>query len=815
MTPASDSRYALKLLLREKGFATAALLTLALCIGANAAVFSVLNGVLLRPLPFEAAERLVSIYNSYPLAGVERGGAAVPDYYDRQELPALEHVALYTTAGFTVGEAGRPERLTGLAVTPSLFGMLGVPAAVGRTFLAEEGEPGNERQAVLSWGLWQEQFGGAADALGRSIRIDEVPHTIVGVMPRNFVFHESNVRLWVPLAFTAEQRSDNARHTNNWGMLARLRPGATVAQAQQQVNAQNAAVEERLPQFRDLLAQVGFRTVVADYRSELTREVRGTLWLLQAGVLLVLLIGLVNIANLVLVRASARQRELATRAALGAAPARLARQLVTESLVLAFAGGLLGLALAWAAIGAFAAFAVERLPRGAEIALDVPTLLVALALSALGGLVFSTAPIWQLRRADLSTILRDEGRAGTAGRRTAAWRGGLVVAQVSLAFALLTGAGLMVASYARTLAVEPGFRTDVLAAAISLPVTRYPDPASRRQFADRLLEGLRTTPGIAAAAVTSVLPFGNEMNASVITPEGYEPRPDDPLVAPVNTRASDGYFETLGIELVAGRTFNRADADGAPLVVVLDRYLAERFWPGQDPLGRRIAQGVVGVDTEDPTYRTVVGVVENVRIGSLTGEQPLGHIYFPAAQWPAASFSVAVRGGGQPTAAAGALRAAVAALDPDLPLYDVRTMEERIAGTVAADRLRMLLLGGFGGLALFLAAVGLYGVLAYSVSRRTAEIGIRMALGSSTADIFRVVLAQGARLVALGLVLGLAGSLALAHLIRSMLYGVEPRDPLVLAAVLVLLAATAFVACVVPARRATRVDPVTAIREGA
>jgi putative ABC transport system permease protein len=809
-----DTRFAVKLLLKNRAFTISAVLTLALCIGANTAIFSVLNSVLLKPLPFEGANRLVRIYNSYPVAGVERGGAAAPDYFDRRELPALESVAMATGQGMTIGESGRPERVRGRAVTPSFFELLGVAPVVGRTFLPEEGEPEANRVAVLSWGLWQERYGGAGDVAGSTIRINDVTHTIVGVMPRNFVFEDSETRLWVPIAFTAAQRGDNARHSNNWDMIARLRPGSTVAQAQQQIDALNAQIAERLPQLRELLSQVGYRAVVVDYRADTTRDVRGTLLLLQAGVIVVLLIGCINIANLVLVRSTARHRELATRAALGAGRRRLATQMLTESIVLALLGGIAGVLVGWAAVRAFARFATTDLPRSVEIGMDPLTLLVSLAVAGFAGVLFGAMPVARLLHADLSTVFRDEGRSGTAGRTTGTWRSALVVAQVSLAFALLVGAGLMLVSFARTLDVDPGFdAADVVTARLPLPVTRYPDAQARRTFAAQLLERVRALPGVQYAAVTSMLPFGGEMNASAVTPEGFEPRADDPLIAPVNTLASTDYFDAMGIDVVAGRAFTEADAAGALPVAMVDRYLAERFWPGADPIGKRLGQGVATAGDEI-VFRTVVGVVEDVRVASLTGDQPLGHFYIPAAQQPTAQPFLVVRTSLPLEAVAGPLRRVVLELDPDLPLADVRPLGARLADSVATERLRMLLLVGFGGLALFLAAIGLYGVLAYSVTQRSAEIGIRMALGSSARAVFTLILRQGAKLVGLGLGLGVIGSIAAGRMLQSMLYGVRPNDPFILASVLAVLAVTGVVACILPARRAMRVDPMIAIREG-
>jgi predicted permease len=814
-SPARDIRHGVRLLVKHRAFTAAALLTLALCIGANTAIFSVLNSVLLKPLPFEGADRLVRIYSAYPGAGVERGGASVPDYYDRQRLPAFEHVALFTGRGMTVGESGRPERVRGAEVTPSFFAMLGVPAMVGRTFAEAEGEAGSHRVAVLSWGLWQERFGGEGDAVGRTIRIDDVAYDIVGVMPRNFVFEDRETRVWVPLVFSAEDRSDQMRHANNWEMIARLRPGVGLGQAQQQIDALNAATDERLPQYRELLTAAGFHTIVTGYHSDLTRDVRGTLWLLQAGVVLVLLIGTINIANLVLVRSTSRHRELATRAALGADRRRLAGQMLTESLVLALLGGVLGVIVGWLAVRGFSSFAMPDLPRSAEIAVDATTLLAAFGVAAVAGLLFGALPVARLFRADLSSVFRDEGRSGTASRATHAWRGALVVAQVALAFALLVGAGLMIASFARTLGVDPGFRpTNVLTAAVSLPVTRYADAAARRNFSDQLLERVRAVPGVESADITDVLPFGGSYNASAVMAEGYEPGPGESLVAPVNSRVGVEYFDAMGIRVRAGRAFDRGDIAGALPVAIVDRTLAQRYWPNEDAIGRRIAPGVP-IDGMAAEFRTIVGVVDDVRVRSLTGDEPIGHFYVPVAQEPTAQPFIVVRTALPPETITNALRTAVLDLDADLPLHGVRTLETRLAESLAAERLRMILLGAFGVLALFLAATGLYGVLAYSVAQRQAEIGIRMALGSSAAAIFALVLRQGARLVAIGLAFGVIGSIVLGRIVRSMLYGVAPADPVVLLGVLAALTATAFAACVLPARRAMQVEPMSAMRDSA
>jgi predicted permease len=811
-----DVRYAVKLLAKQRGFTAAALLTLALCIGANTAMFSVVRSVLLKPLPFRDGQDIVYMTNSYPGAGIERASTGIPDYYDRIERTTVfSHLALLQSRGMTIGEPGRPERITGMAVTPSLFPLLFTDAAHGRTFTPEEGEPGAARVALISHGMWQEQYAGARDVLGKTIRINEVAHEIVGVMPRGFAFHQPDARVWVPLAFTPEQRADDRRHSNSWEMVGRLKPGATVAQAQRELDQINAQNDERFPQFREVLRKAGYRSIAANYQEDLTRDVRSTLWLLQGGVLFVLLIGCVNIANLILVRATSRHRELATRSALGAAHVRLVRQLMTESLVLAILGGALGVALGWLGMRTFATIAGDELPRATEITLDATVMLAALGVSVVVGLLFGVIPVARLLRGDMSSVFREEGRTGTATHRTHALRGALVVAQVSLAFALLIGAGLMISSFARTLAVDTGFEPDqLLTASVALPGARYSDADAQRQFHARLLERMRAIPGVQHAAAANMLLFGDDFNSSVVTPEGYTPQPEESLIAPINSAVSDDYFETMGIDVISGRSFTAGDVATAPPVAIIDQTLAERFFAGQDPLGRRITQGAPGLGEDDELlYRTIVGVVRHVRAQNLIGDQPPGHYYIPLAQEPDGQIHVTLRASIPLDAATTALRTAVTAIDPELPVHNVLSMEERIAASVTTDRVRTLLLLAFAALALFLAALGLYGVLSYSVAQRSAEIGIRMALGCSSSDVFRMVLGQGARLMVIGLGVGVLASVALARGVRDMLYGVAPIDPIVYSGVLALLSLTAVIACIVPARRATRVDPLVAIRE--
>ena len=809
-----DVRYGVRLLLKDRGFTIAALLTLALCIGANTAIFSIVSSVLLKPLPFAESEQMVTIYNSYPKAGAERASTGIPDYFDRLAgTTAFSEMALYQTTGLTVGEAGKPERVDAMAVTPSFFRLLRVPPLKGHTFTEQEGEIGTEKNAILSYGYWMERFAGR-DPVGQTLRVSGVPYTIVGVMPRDFVFADPETKVYIPLRITQEMRADDRRHSNSWTTIARLKPGFTLEQAQAQINSINAQNRERFPAFREILDQAGFHSVVANYQNDLTRDIRSTLYLLQIGVLMVLLIGCVNIANLILVRSTGRSRELATRAALGAGNLRLIRQLLSESVVLGLLGGLLGLAVGYAGLRMFMTFGAEHLPRATDVQLDGVVIGITIALSIVAGLIFGIIPALRLRGADLNSVFREEGRAVAVSKQAAAARGVLVVTQVALAFAMLIGAGLLLTSFANTLAVDPGFKADhVLTANVSLPVTRYPDDNARRQMHERIVTQLRAIPGVESAALTSSLPLGDDHNSSVITAEGYVPQPGESVLSPMQIVATEGYFETMGIAVVKGRSFTSADrADGLPAIMI-DEWLADKYFAGKDPIGKRICQCVPGLDVgEDEVWRTIVGVVKTVKMEDLTGDQTPGQYYYPAAQDPSSHMFLVVRTKVEPATLIGAVRSAVTSLDPDLPVYSVATMEETLAKSLATTRVRTVLLAGFGSIAVLLAAIGIYGVLAYSVAQRRAEIGVRLALGSPTSSVFGLILAQGMKLLLAGVVIGGFATLFLSRLVESLLFGVTATDPLVYVVVATVLSAVSLVACAVPARRAMRVEPGVALR---
>lgn len=816
-----DLRHAARTLARARTFALTVLLTLSVCIGANVAIFGVVETVLLEPLPFDQPERLVTVYNSYPGAGSPRGGTGTVDFFQRREhVAAFQEVALLNATGRTVGEAGSTERVGALRATPSLFPLLGVEAALGRTFTEDEMEEGNHEKVLLTDAYWRERFGAARDVVGRSLRVDGRPFEVVGVLPADFRMADApEARFVVPVAFDEDARQLENWHSNNFAMLARLAPGASVEQA----TAQNRALNDRLieqwplPNARQLLDDVGYQTVVVPALADMVRDVRPVLYMLWAGVGFVLLIGCVNVANLMLARGNGRAQEMATQLALGAGRLRVARQFLAEAVLLGVGGSVLGVGLGAAGLRVIRGLGADILPRGTEIGLDA-TVLAFTAVLALGaGVLFGAIPVAQLLRRDLSPVFRAGGRTGTSDRRSVALRNALVTGQVALAFVLLIGAGLMFTSFRAALDVDPGFEPrGVITAYVSLPAARYGAPAPQRQFLDELLREVRALPGVAAAGVTSQLPFTGQNSNSVITPEGYVPPAGESLLSPFQTFAGPGYFDAMGMELVQGRDFLEADGPDAPNVIIIDEWLAERYWPGRSPLGDRMVWGAPpgATDPSDDQLYTVVGVVRTVKHRDLTAPpaEHVGAYYFSYRQIPPSFVTLTVRvAGGEPASMVPELRRVLAGLDPELPLFNVRSMEERLDASLAGRRVPLMLLAVFAGVALFLAVVGIYGSLAYTVSQRTREIGVRMALGSAPGAIFRTVVGQGLRTTALGLVLGAGGAWLSAGLVRSLLFGVEATDVRVLVAVAAVLAVAAVVACAIPARRATRVDPVEAL----
>ena len=816
-----DVIYALRSLRRDRAFAAAVILTLAVCLGANSAIFTVVRSVLQRPLPYPEPGRLVFMFDAFPGAGVERAGTSVPNYLDRVPLrDVFDSVALYQQGGFRVGQGPGAEGVASMTVTPSFFTVLRTKAARGRFFTEEEGTPGKDKVVVLAHAFASRQPGGIDGVIGRQLRLNDVVYTVVGVAPQDFTFQNPEIRVWVPLAFTAEQRSEDARHSQNHDAIGRLAPGATIDQAQARMDAMNAGVIERAGALKTALTNAGYHTRVVAFDEDLVRNVQAALRLLWGGALFVVLIAAVNITNLSLVRASSRFKELATRTALGAGSGRVARQLVTEALVLTASGGAIGLLLGYWSLDGLAWLGLSDLPRAHEIRMDGTVFAVTLGIAALLGLVVGVAPVVHLQRVSLSGVLREEGRSGTAGRGSRYVRRALVVSQVAIAFVLLIGAGLLLASFQRLLGVDPGFVAEHVLTVRANPLeSRYPDDTAVAGYTNRALERLRALPGVESAGATSFLPFSWDSSSSVIVAEGYTPAPGESVVSPSQLYVTPGYLESLRVQLRRGRFFTDADGTDTTRAIIVDERLAARFWPGADPIGRRmyLPERPDDLVTPGPTvkFMRVVGVVAAVKLkGLVEGEQArAGAYYMPFAQNPSREIAFAVRSRGDLSTATAAVQRALSEVDPDTQPYDVFTMSERISRSLDQRRAPMVLSISFGAVALLLASVGLYGVLAYQVSQRTREIGIRMALGSDAGRILRLVLNEGLLLVVVGLGTGLMAAVLLRDVIASQLYGVGALDPLVMAVTIGVLTLTSLAACFGPARRASKVCPIVALSQ--
>ena len=813
-----DLKYGIRSLWRDKGFALTVLLTFSVCIAANAALFAIVNSVILRPLPVSDANSILIMSNEYPKAGVTGSNdSSSGDYFDRlREMTVFENQAIFRPRNQTVELNGSPQQIRGMLVTPSWFKLLRVSPAFGRAFTEEEGEIGSDQKVILSYGLWQQLYAGDKSALGRELRISGRPFTIVGVMPPDFNFIDPDVRLWVPLAFTAEQKT--VHHSNNWYHIGRLKPGATLQQAQAQVNALNNANLERFPEFKEILINAGFNTKVKPLQDMLTAGVKKTLYMLWGGAFLVLLIGGLNIANLALARLALRRKEMATRIALGAGRAQLMRRLILENLGLALLGGMGGIVLGAGLLRTLNAIGLEHFPRASEVHMDSVVVLASLALSLAAGVFVGLFPLAGISKIGISDALHEDSRTGTTGKKSRSVRQLLVAAQIGFAFALLVGAGLLLASFRLLLQVDPGFNPNgVVTASVGLPRARYPKGEVLRDFMNRALPAVRAIPGVSLAGATEAIPLGGNHNDSVILAEGYQMKAGESLISPLNISVTPGYFEALGISMVRGRSFDDRDNENARRVVIVDERLAQHFWPDRDPVGLRMympgnAKDFLKID-EHTVWLTVVGVARTLRYENLDGSgAPVGAYYFPNSQQPASSFTFALKTPADPGSVVRALRSEIARLDPNLAVFDVHSMSERIDLSLSSRRTSMLLANAFGGVSLFLASLGIYGVLTYLVARRTREIGIRVALGSTRAGILKLVLWEGFQLVAIGLVLGVVAAASLQKALASEIYGVRPLDPLVLASVMALLAIVALAACAIPARRATRVDPIVALR---
>jgi putative ABC transport system permease protein len=800
-----DLRYGIRTLLRTPTFTAVAILTIALGIGVNTAIFSVVHAVLLKRLPYPEPDRLVVISESQRVVG--EMGVAWPSFLDiRERSRSMRPTALYRVDEMTVSGQREPELLRVGEVSAEFFPLLGARPALGRGFVAAEDRAGAPPAVVLSDELWRSRFGGDRAVIGRIVRLDAVPHTVVGVMPRGFGFFANRVDLYRPIGLHgADPIWLDRRNHSGARALARLAPGTTLAQARTELTAIMRQLEQEHPE-----SNSGQTAVLKPLDERLFEEVRPALWTLLAAVGLVLLIACVNVAHLQLARGTARQKELAIRAALGAGRGRIVRQLITESLVVSAIGGAFGLVIASWAIGPLLRLAPSAIPRLAETRIDTGVLLFALALSLATGVLFGLAPALSASRPDPQSVLSDAGRGSTSGRSRRRFRTVLFVSEVALAFVLVIGSGLLVRSLLSAMSVPPGFEPDgLLGLDVSLPAAKYPDSAPRQRFYENAIAELRRLPGVEAASAIYCAPLVGRCWGSVYTLSDRPAPPQGELPSAAWNVAEPSYFATVGIPLREGRYFTDADGANAPKVVVVNESFARMWWPKGGALGKRVSQGF---PDHDPTVYEIVGVVADVRQEGLDVE-PRAEAFIPWAQNPHGSMTFVLRTTVPPMSLAKQTVAAIERVDPDQSVSHVVPMAEYLSDSVAGRRFTTTLLGLFGVLALVLASVGIYGVVSYGVAERRREIGIRTALGARPRDVLRMIVGGALRLAAVGMALGAIAALALSRLLSSLLFGVGPSDPATYAGVVLLLSSVVLAACVIPARGALRVDPNTVLRD--
>lgn len=807
-------RHAIRLLRRSPAFAFTALATLAICLGANLAIFAVVDAVLVQPLPFPAADRLVGIFNTYPRAGVPDDGSSVTNYYERRgQLPAFASLALYREGTAIVGEARTTEREEVMRVTPDFFLTLGSAPIAGRSFTDAEMSPQTDAVAILSDQYWRQRLDGAPDAVGRPIRINGEPHTIVGVLPPGFRLLSSGAGIYLPLGSSPDARAPRQRHSGSSSrMIARLAPGISLAEAQSQIDAHNSRVEEGGPQAR-MMADAGFRSQVVPLHAHHVAAVRPTLLLLQAGALLLLLIGAVNLVNLLLIRASGRLKEMAVRQALGAGRRHILAEVLVETTLLGAMGGVLGLVAGAGGMTLLALLGADHLPLGARVAFSTRLALAALGGALMMGIAIGVPVAWYTLRSRPGDALHSETRGGTAGRTAQRLRHGFLVAQMALAFVLLASAGLLGVSLNKVVSLSPGFRADhVLSGRISLPAMSYPDGAALVAFTERLAEAIARQPGVLASGVTTNVPFSGQDIKSAATAAGHVLAPGESPRGHYGYGVTGDYFAAMGLSLKEGRFLEAADSRRAERVCVVDNDFARHYWPERSAIGQRVYQGG-GSHTEADAF-TVVGVVARVKQASLTEADALGAVYFPFAHRLDRTIYVVTRTHGRPEALGAALQNLVRTVDPELPVSDLRSMDTRIADSLVTRRSPALLAGLFSAIALLLTAIGVYGVLSYAVEQRRREIGLRMALGAQPAQVRRQFLSTAVRLMAAGTVLGFAGAWAAGHALQAILFDVPPLHAMTLAGTASLLCLVSLVACLLPSHRAARTSPLQALNEG-
>jgi putative ABC transport system permease protein len=800
------------MLRKNPGFTAVAVITLALGIGANTAIFSVVNSVLLRPLPYREPTKLVRIYSEFPTMQLRKFWLSPPELLDIQkEAKSWESIGAWVATGQNVGTNSEPLRVTAAAITRGLIDTLGVQPGWGRNFTPEEDRNGGPRVALISYGLWQRAFGGETDIVGKQIQVDSQSTTVVGVMPRDFTFppgSNDQVEVWVPFQF--DPANPGGRGSHFLSVIGRLKPGVNVEQARAEFGSLMAGWKSE-NRAKHLLNPQGHPVLLLPLHEDVVGSARLAVLMLMGAVGFVLLIACVNVANLLLARAEARHREFAVRLALGAGQRRMVRQFIAEGFVLVFLAATLGTLLAFFGLKLLLLFAPDSVPRTGEIRVDLLVLAFTLGLSVIAVFLFGLAPLAQIRERNLANWIRGAGqRAIAVGGQTL--RKALVVTEIALAVVLVIGSGLMIRAFWKLQQVKVCFEPrGVMSFSVNLPAANYKN-VDRRRFASTLEQRLAGLPGVQSAALAGGLPPLRRINANDTEIEGYQPTPDGPAqnVDYWNVVGND-YFKTLKIKTIEGRTFEPADDnDSAQRVVVINQALAKRFWKGS-PIGRRVNPGFA-----DPkVWSTIVGVVEDTKNAGM--DKPAGpELYLQAHQVAlfglSTNMNFVLRTDGDPQALGAGIRAAIRDLDPSLPVYGLQPMSEVVGRSMVQPRFLSLLLATFSAIALFLAAIGIYGVMAYSVAQRTQEIGVRMALGAQRLHVLRLVFGQGLVLLVIGTAIGLAGALALTRVMHNLLFEITPTDPLTYSSVVGLLAAVALLACYIPARRATKVDPLVALR---
>ncbi|HKP87591.1 MAG TPA: ABC transporter permease [Blastocatellia bacterium] len=810
-----DIRYGFRTLLKSPGFTVVAVITLALGIGANSAIFSLVNGLLLRPLPYSDSERLAIIWTHSPGANVDKDWPS-PGQFSAiiSQNNVFEQIAIARGTIVNLTGQGTPERLGVVQTSSNLFSILGATPALGRVFLPEEDEPGKPPTAILSYGLWQRLFGGDPNVIDQAITLSGRSYTVVGVMPATFslsyevmptVGAIAEADLLLPLPMSAERM--NSQGDENYNLMARLKPGATITEAQAELDMVAHNLEQQYPETYP--ADRRFSFSVRPLLEQVVGDVRPALLVLLGAVGCVLLIACANVANLMLARAASREKEIAIRVAIGAGRWRLVRQLLTESVLLASLGGALGLVIAIWSLDGLRRLNPGNIPRLQNIGMDSRVLVFTFAVAMLTGILFGLAPALRSSQVNFSETLKEGGRS-MVGSRHHRLRNLLVIAEIALSLVLLIGAGLLIRSFFRVQQVEPGFSArNVLSLRLSVAGTASAEESRRMSFYQQLWERIRRLPGVESAGGATILPLGGGIGWGGITIEGYDPATGQSLIQADGRVASVGYFETMKIPLISGRFFTEQDNKDSMKVAVIDENMARTYWPPDtDPVGKRLKFG--GADSDSP-WITIVGVVGKVKQYALDTDSRVA-FYMPHLQNLSSTMYVVARTSGDPLGLAAAVTREAREMDPNVPVYDVKTMEQLVSESLARRRFAMLALGLFAVVALLLAVVGIYGVMSYSVAQRTREIGIRVALGAQMGDVFKLVIGQGMLLAAIGVCIGLASAIAMTRVMASLLFGVSATDPATFATIALLLAVVALVACYVPARRAAKVDPMVALR---